>query len=70
MKKNLFAFILFAVIASGCNNATDTQDTATETIVNEPETAPADSVNTTEIDNTTVEIEAASEEVDSLLNDI
>lgn len=72
MKKNLFSLILFAVLLSGCGNASETQEAVveTETIEFEEGTVATDSVTSTEIDNTTAGIEEASAEVDSLLNEI
>jgi outer membrane murein-binding lipoprotein Lpp len=69
MKKQLLvcAFALGTFLMVGCNSTPDNHETTiTET---ESGTAPADTTGM-EMDNTRVEIEEASAEVDSLLNDI
>ena len=68
MKKHLAAFASLALLASACG----TPDTTSETTAAEQELIVEDTDTTaiTEIDNTAVEIEKASAEVDSLLNEI
>ncbi len=68
MKKYFVAFAALALMATACG----TPETTTETTVAEQEAIVEDADTTviTEIDNTAVEIEAATEEVDSLLDAI
>lgn len=67
MKKNLFYLAFAALFMAGCETRTE----KTETTVIEQETLVTDSVIvSTELNSAVAEIEAASENVDSLLNEI
>ncbi len=67
MKKLFMVLALGGLLMTGCDTTPDTR----ETTVADPEmdTAPTDTAGV-ELDNTRVEIEEASAEVDSLLNDL
>jgi uncharacterized lipoprotein YajG len=67
MKKLFMVCALSGFLFTGCNTTPDNQETTiTET---EMETAPADTAGA-KMDNTRVEIEQASADVDSLLNEL
>jgi outer membrane lipoprotein SlyB len=68
MRKQLLAIAILALLATNCG----TPDTVSDKTITEPEAQAegADSTINTEIDNTAVEIEAATAEVDSLMSEI
>lgn len=71
MKKNLLALAFGGLVFAACSQPTETTETSqttTETTIVE-ETGTSDSL-AAEIDNTTVEIEEATERVDSLINQL
>jgi uncharacterized lipoprotein NlpE involved in copper resistance len=66
MKKHLLVCAIAAFLFVGCNNATERQ----ETTITETETVTTEAVEDREMDVARMEIEEASAEVDSLLNEI
>jgi PBP1b-binding outer membrane lipoprotein LpoB len=66
MKKQLLVCAIGAFLFVGCNNTAERQ----ETTITETETVTTETVEDREMDVARMEIEKASAEVDSLLNEI